>query len=126
MRCPAPLDAGPANGGEGLVFSLETTVARTMISATGTSQLAGLPPAQEQAWARRADSDNAAAIKPIRNRTVVKVHHFISGLRSCPYEANPKKSTLTREFICFCFLNQKVATSISTSGCCLSRNPSVR
>ena len=64
-RCPVPLDAGGANGGRG--WSIETTVARTMISATGTSQLLGLPPEQEQASACNAHNVNAAAIKPIRN-----------------------------------------------------------
>src|SRR5206468_11325156 len=33
--------------------------------------LPGLPPAQEQACARRADNENAAAIKPIRNRIAI-------------------------------------------------------
>src|SRR6266581_1904590 len=66
-----PLDGGRANGGWVWFISLETTVARTMISPTGTSQLPGLPPAQEQAWAGRVDSENAAAIKPIRNRIAI-------------------------------------------------------
>src|SRR5207247_5240443 len=59
LRCPVPLDAGGANGWRGWSNSLETTVARTMISATGTSQLLGLLPEQEQASACNAHNVNA-------------------------------------------------------------------
>ena len=67
MRRGVPPDTGGANEGRIWSNSLESTVARMMISAGGTSQLLRSTPPQLHAYAGTVDSVNATAINPIRN-----------------------------------------------------------
>ena len=62
-----PVESGPGGSGSFRTTSLETTVARTVISAVGAWQPPTPLTTQEQAAAGRANEENAATIKPIRD-----------------------------------------------------------
>ena len=63
-----PLGFGPSETGPSVIRSLETTVARAIISAVGALQPPITTPAHEHAPAGRANSRNIAAIEPKRCR----------------------------------------------------------